>query len=164
MRELFRTVIAVGNSSQEQQHFQARHAEVLGDLEDQLRETCEELARLRAQTQPPTGQPVNFGAVTPSPCTPSIKIREPRKFNGQSSQVCPFLDDINTAIALQGNMFQDDSQKVKYLAYYLNDGAPKLWLRSVELSQAMLLWNYTGFVDTFIARFEEQDLPRKYRV
>ncbi len=52
-----------------------------------------------------------------------------------------------------------DRDKVVYVSFYLADGAPSSWYRTIELdaSRSHLLDNHTSFIDAFKVRFQDSD-------
>ncbi len=89
----------------------------------------------------------------------TVKHREPRVFDGRADQVNPFLREINNAVFLQRRSLTSDRDKVVYVSFYLADGAPSSWYRTIELdaSRSHLLDNYTSFIDAFKLRFQDSD-------
>ncbi|KAJ3550821.1 hypothetical protein NMY22_g186 [Coprinellus aureogranulatus] len=101
------------------------------------------------------------------------KFREPRMFTGAADQVDGFLREIENALYLQRNSLTTDRDRVVYFSFYLGDGSPGSWYRTVEIRnrETGLLDNYPGlrhrvpkalrdprFTDsaaTFTSRFEE---------
>ncbi len=92
----------------------------------------------------------------------SIKIPEPRKFNGKADQVVPFLTELDTALYLQRDNFRSERDKSMYLVSWLADGAPKSWYEFIKATNMALFDDFARFVAEFKRRFQDPDLPRKY--
>jgi len=54
----------------------------------------------------------------------SVKVRNPRMFNGKHEEVLPFLGEVNHIIQFNAVSFPTDNHKVIFLALYLKDGIP----------------------------------------
>ena len=63
----------------------------------------------------------------------TVKHREPRVFDGRADQVNPFLREVNNAVFLQRRSLTSDRDKVIYVSFYLADGAPSSWHRTIKL-------------------------------
>ena len=69
----------------------------------------------------------------------SVKVRNPRMFNGKHEEVTPFLSEVNYIIQFNSVSFPTDNHKVIFLALYLSDGIPVEWFNHLEKTFSPLL-------------------------
>ncbi len=154
MRRLLSSIVnigaAAGNAHQEQ--LITRHA---------LEALVQRIEALSASAPAPA---VNHSAVH-APTTPgrgSIKVRDPRVFNGKSSEVDAFVDEVEAAIELQPALRDaEEIVKCRYFASWFGDGAPRSWLKAMRTRDEYFMEDYMNFVYEFRKRFEDSDQQNK---
>ena len=88
----------------------------------------------------------------------SVKIHDPRLFNGKHDEVVPFISEIQRIIKFHPASFPDDHKKVLFVVLYLKDGNPVEWFNHLELAQSSLLYNWTAFLAEFRKKFADPRL------
>jgi hypothetical protein len=102
-------------------------------------------------TQPPTAQPTRVNGS-------SVKLRDPRLFNGKHEEVVPFLSEVQRIIEFHPSSFPDDHKKVLFVALYLKDGIPVEWFNHLETNHSPLLHNWLAFLVEFRKKFADPRL------
>ena len=88
----------------------------------------------------------------------SVKVHNPRMFNGKHEEVTPFLSEVNHIIQFNSVSFPTDNHKVIFLALYLSDGIPIEWFNHLEKTLSPLLQNWSRFIDEFKKKFSDPRL------
>jgi hypothetical protein len=88
----------------------------------------------------------------------SVKLRNPRVFNGKHEEVVPFLSEVQRIVEFHPVSFPDDHRKILFVALYLKDGIPIEWFNHLESAQSPLLHDWTGFVVEFRKKFADPRL------
>ena len=88
----------------------------------------------------------------------SIKLRNPRTFNGRHKEVVPFLSEVQCIIEFHPSSFPDDHRKVLFVAMYLKDGIPIEWFNHLEATGSPYLHNWPGFMSEFRKKFADPRL------
>lgn len=104
-----------------------------------------------AQPPPPPVQPARTNGS-------SVKLRDPRLFNGKHEEVVPFLSEVQRIIEFHPSSFPDDHKKVLFVALYLKDGIPVEWFNHLETAQSPLLHNWVAFLAEFRKKFADPRL------
>ncbi|KAI3601342.1 hypothetical protein WG66_013363 [Moniliophthora roreri] len=86
------------------------------------------------------------------------KFKEPKPFDGKTSSVTRFLQDIRNTIQLSCRSLISDHDKCLYFSTYLGPGAPKEWYNSVELHNRELLDDFEKFVESFKKHFGNSNI------
>jgi hypothetical protein len=110
---------------------------------------------------PPLPPPVGAGLAQPAQPSngPIPCFREPHKFNGKANQVSPFINEIDTAVLLQGRALPSNEFKANWMSLYLGDGDPISWWYAVKADRTALLYDFATFKTEFITHFGDSDLP-----
>lgn len=88
----------------------------------------------------------------------TVRVREPRVFNGKAAEVEAFIDEVSNAIHLQRRSLTTDYDRSIYLAAYLEDGSPKSWYQAIRLTATHLLDDFDSLIENFRAHFGDSDL------
>jgi hypothetical protein len=88
----------------------------------------------------------------------SVKLRNPRVFNGKHEEVVPFISEVQRIIEFHPVSFPDDHRKILFVALYLKDGIPIEWFNHLESTQSPLLYDWTGFLTEFRKKFADPRL------
>ena len=79
-------------------------------------------------------------------------------FNSTTSEVEPFIDEVETNMRLQ--CMTDNLDKTGYLSTYLKDGNPKTWYCGIKTLNASLLSDYPTFIVAFCSQFADPKYSR----
>jgi hypothetical protein len=88
----------------------------------------------------------------------TVKVRNPRMFNGRHEEVTPFLSELHRIMEFNPASFQTDYQRVMFAALYLKDGVPVEWFGHLESSDSPVLRNWTAFITEFKKKFADPRL------
>lgn len=88
----------------------------------------------------------------------SVKLRNPRTFNGRHEEVVPFLSEVQRIIEFHPSSFPNDHRKVLFVAMYLKDGIPVEWFNHLEVNQSSHLQNWPAFMAEFKKKFADPRL------
>lgn len=156
-----------------QDNAQAAVTKVLGDVASSLANLTHTIASLNRDLHAPPAQPYAVPPVAPAPVPAPIppvatavytsgdrpmKAKEPRMFNGATSEVEPFIDEVETNIRLQ--RMTNDLDKTSYLSTYLKDGNPKTWYYGIKTLNMSLLSDYSAFIAAFRLQFADPNYSR----
>ncbi|OCH83952.1 hypothetical protein OBBRIDRAFT_840077 [Obba rivulosa] len=103
--------------------------------------------------------PVPAQAPTPAPAAfeqPIAKFCEPRLFSGVTTELEPFLDEVNNTICMQRMVL--DLDKTSYLISYLKDRNPKTWYYAIKAHSPHLLSDYHAFVAELCHSFADPNI------
>lgn len=114
----------------------------------------------RILSTPAPTLPAGSAAAVPAVSLPrgAPRFKEPFVFSGLSTEVEPWIDEVQNAIHLQRNTLIDDYDKAVYLAGYLKQGSPKSWYYGVRNSQPHLLHRFDDLLADFRTHFGDSDL------
>lgn len=94
----------------------------------------------------------------PRSSSSTVKLRNPRIFNGKHEEVVPFLSEVQHIIEFHPISFPDDHRKVLFVALYLKDGIPVEWFNHLESTHSPLLHDWTSFLVEFRKKFADPRL------
>lgn len=125
------------------------------------------MAQPPRQNPPPPPNPPSWPAASaapnpPSTHRPSLKIREPRVFDGRVSEVDGFVNEMDDCIFLQRKSFDSERDKCYYFGRYLKDGSPVEWFTNLKRENSSLLDNYDLFLQSFRKHFGTSDETALY--
>lgn len=88
----------------------------------------------------------------------SIKVKEPRIFNGRHEEVKAFISEVEDTIHLQRQGFTTDKDKSLYMGRYLKDGSPKEWFNNIKQYTPVLLDKFPDFIASFKSHFADPNI------
>lgn len=99
-------------------------------------------------------------APAPAPIgSSSLRVKEPRVFDGRAVEVQPFLSELRDSLHLQRRAFATDYDKAIFMHLYLkNPGSPGSWWTGIEKHKSYLLHNLDALILEFKQHFEDSDL------
>ena len=106
-------------------------------------------------------QAASASAAIPVVTKPSgtLRVREPRVFDGRAIELMPFLDELASAMHLQRQHFQTDYDRSIYLSLYLKaPGAPSSWFHAIQIQRPDLLHDFEALKADFKKHFDDPDL------
>lgn len=144
---------APGTSSQPQYVTDlTRMLGVLTDNQMTFQQGLLQFLEVQQSSQPPPVQP------SPLKLGGTVKVRNPRMFNGKHDEVTPFLSEVKRIIEFNSVSFPTDRHKVLFLGLYLKDGVPIEWFNHLENNNSPLLWNWPNFIQEFRKKFADPRL------
>ena len=92
-----------------------------------------------------------------NPDAGNVKIHPLRMFNGRSSEVEGFLNEMDNCVYLQRKNLKLERDKCYYFGRYLKDGSPVDLFSNLKQTQSPLLNNFTTFQTQFKGHFGTPD-------
>ena len=102
-------------------------------------------------------------AMSSAPRTSSnVKVRDPPLFKGKAAELDSFIHDVDSAIYLQPALLNGSNQaKCIYMASWLDEGAPKTWLKAMLRRNPNFYDDWNAFRAAFRLRFQDSDLEAR---
>ncbi len=89
----------------------------------------------------------------------SVRVKEPRVFDGHASELEPFLRELRAAVHLQRAGLATSYDKAQYMLPYLKaPGRPSEWFSAIEKTKKNLLNDFDALLKDFKSHFESSDL------
>ena len=131
----------------------------LANNQTQLQAFIHNIGQFQANQAEVAAAAVAAQATVPPAPRGTLRVREPRVFDGRAIEVMPFLDELKSAMHLQRQHFQSDYDRSIYLSLYLKaPGAPSSWFRAIQIQQPDLLNNFDALLANFKKHFDDPDL------
>ena len=108
-------------------------------------------------TVPPAPHVIPGPQVPVDPDAGNIKIHPPRMFDGRSSEVDGFLNEMDDCVYLQRKDLKVERDKCYYFGRYLKDGSLVDWFQNLKHTQSPLLENFAAFQTQFKVHFGTSD-------
>ena len=106
----------------------------------------------------PPGSSVTAALQAPiNPDAGNVKIHPPRIFDGRSSEVEGFLNEMDDCVYLQRKNLKVERDKCYYFGRYLKDGSLVDWFLNLKQTRSPLLDNFMAFQMQFKAHFGTSD-------
>ena len=86
------------------------------------------------------------------------KFKEPALFDGKSSKVTEFVQDMKNAIWLSRNVLPTPYDECIYFSTFLGQGSPREWWKAVLLSKKNLLESTDDLIRDFEQHFGDSDI------
>jgi len=83
----------------------------------------------------------------------TVKVRNPRMFNGRHEEVTPFLSELHRIMEFNPSSFPTDYQCVMFTGLYFKDSVPVEWFSHLESSSSPVLKNWQLFIAEFKKKF-----------
>ena len=102
-------------------------------------------------------------AMLSAPRTSSnVKVRDPPLFKGKAAELDSFIHDVDSAIYLQPALLNGSNQaKCVYMASWLDEGAPKTWLKAMFRCNPNFYDDWDAFRAAFRLRFQDSNLEAR---
>lgn len=98
-------------------------------------------------------------SASPAKSSTSVRVKEPRVFDGRPAELEPFLRELRAAVHLQRAGLSDSYDKAQYMLPYLKaPGRPSEWFSAVEKTKKELLNDFDALLADFQKHFESSDL------
>ena len=92
----------------------------------------------------------------------NVKVRDPPLFKGKAAELDSFIHDVDSAIYLQPALLNGSNQaKCIYMASWLDEGAPKTWLKAMLRRNPNFYNDWDAFCAAFRLRFQDSDLEAR---